>query len=323
MRDFNLEKHLSMLLHVLAWIMYIALIFNGNISRYSFNEFLIHYGLIVGSHLIIFYLNYFYLIPKVLSQMQLLVFLAANFIIISILSLILTSILQPFNFTHLLFRCINITWFLLLSVIIRFSTDLYIKIQKDKERENEQLKTELIFLKAQINPHFLFNALNNLYALALKGSPRTAENILQLSAIMRYMLYETNDEKILLSKEIEVIQTYIALHELKNKTQEGINFSINGKTDAITIPPLLLLPLVENAFKHGTYPITISFNLTEHMFQMQLDNKIRASTQQNIGGVGLQNLRRRLDLLYKGTHQLVLNQTQDYFSVTLTLNLNP
>ncbi len=322
MRNSKLEKNLSVLLHLLAWIIYIALVYNGNASRFSFNGFLLHYGLIISSHLIIFYLNYFYLLPKVLSQMQLFLFLIANFIVISILSLLITSILGPFNLTHLFFRYINITWFLILSVIIRFSADLYLKMQKDKERENEQLKTELSFLKAQINPHFLFNALNNLYALALKGSPITAENILKLSAIMRYMLYETNDEKILLSKEIEIIQTYIALHELKNKTQEGIDFIVHGKIDSVTIQPLLLLPLIENIFKHGTYPIRIYFEVTENTFQMQLNNKLRVPSNQHIGGVGLQNLRRRLDLIYKDNHELTLKQTKDNFNVSLILTLN-
>ncbi|WP_461093107.1 sensor histidine kinase [Spirosoma gilvum] len=309
------------MLHLLAWVSYVALVFTSNASRFSFTNLLLHYGPILSTNCLIFYLNYFYWVPKVLARTQLLQFVAANTVGVALLALLVTIMLQQ-NVQHtIIHRAFNLGWFMTLAVIIRFSSDWYANLQSKKETENVQLKTELSFLKAQINPHFLFNALNNLYALALKKSDDTPNKILQVSSIMRYLLYETNEDCIRLSKEIEIIQTYISLHELRNKSGESVHFEVHGPVNDVVIQPLLFLPLVENVFKHGTYPIAIRFDIFPKRIEVQLSNNILEISSPVSGGVGLQNLKRRLDLLHKQTHQLVFNRSNDQFTARLTIDL--
>lgn len=319
MSQSRLERVLPIMLHLLAWVSYVALVFSSNASRFSLTSLLLHYGPTLTTNCLIFYLNYVYWVPKVLSRTQLLQFVIANTVGIALLALIVTMMLQQNIQDVIIYRAFNLGWFMTLAVIIRFSSDWYTNLQSKKEMENEQLKTELSFLKAQINPHFLFNALNNLYALALKKSDDTPDKILQISSIMRYLLYETDEDCIGLAKEIEIIQTYISLHELRNKSGEGVRFEVNGPVNDVVIQPLLFLPLVENVFKHGTYPIAIQFDIFPERIDVQVSNKLLEISSSVPGGVGLQNLKRRLDLLYKQTYQLVLNRSNDQFTARLII----
>lgn len=153
-------------------------------------------------------------------------------------------------------------------------------------------------MKAQINPHFLFNSLNNLYALSLRQAAETPDVILRISEMMHYLLYETNAEMVPLEKEIEMIRAYVAMHEMRGKSGEGIQFGTPGNLQAVMIQPLLLLPLVENVFKHGPSPIAIEVSLAGNVLRIYTENKLRAAGPELSGGVGIANLRRRLALLY-------------------------
>jgi two-component system LytT family sensor kinase len=216
---------------------------------------------------------------------------------------------------------LNITWFLILSILIRFSADWFRQKELEKDSENQQLKSELDFLKAQVNPHFFFNSLNNLYALSLKQAPETPETILRISRIMRYLLYETNVKEVPLALEAEMIATYVSLQQLKNKSGENISMEIIGDLGSIQIEPLLLLPIIENIFKHGSEPINITLHVSSPIVQLKTTNKIRNNNEKIAGGIGLTNLKRRLALLYPDTHQLELQENDDNFTAILTLNL--
>jgi two-component system LytT family sensor kinase len=325
-----IDRYLPVLLHGLGWIAYMLAVYNGNSVGHNFIEFSTHYGPKFILQALIFYSNYLYLIPTALAKLKVLRYIFLNMALVLLFGVCLTSAHYPntnlnqFPFLkYVWIDCLNITWFLILSILIRFSTDWFRQKQLEKERENQQLKTELDFLKAQVNPHFFFNSLNNLYALSLRQAPETPETILRISRIMRYLLYETNVKEVPLAHEAEMIATYISLQQLKNKSGENIGMEIIGDLGSVQIEPLLLLPIIENVFKHGAEPINIELQVSPLVIQLRTINKIRRSNEKNAGGIGIANLKRRLTLLYPYSHQLELQENDDNFTATLTLNLQP
>lgn len=198
--------------------------------------------------------------------------------------------------------------------------------------EREKLKAELSALKHQINPHFLFNILNGLYGLAYKNDDEpTAEGIAKLSQMMRYMLYESNDEKVPLTKEIQYIDHYIDLQRLRTNGLTHIDFQVSGDAQGKTVVPMILIPFIENAFKHGVstvHPsnIFIRLNIEDERLDFQVKNAIhKKSTIQNkpnpVGGIGLTNVKKRLKLVYKHTYNLSIDAREKSYHVSLTLPL--
>lgn len=184
-------------------------------------------------------------------------------------------------------------------------------------------RAELDFLRLQISPHFLFNALNSIYALAYKQSEKTPKALLQLSDLLRYVLYEKTN-KVPLEKEWEMLQHFIALQSLRlgNKLQAKIEK--HGNLNAFDIPPYLLISFAENAFKHGKLtsvenPFKISLRANNHVLCFISENKVGIKNKDDQKGIGLDNLRKRLELLYPDQHNLSVENTNDIFKVTLTL----
>jgi LytS/YehU family sensor histidine kinase len=153
-----------------------------------------------------------------------------------------------------------------------------------------------------MNPHFLFNTLNSLYALSIKGSPDTPEGIMKLSQLMRYMLYESGRGRVYLVKELEAIGYYIHLQRLRMPAHVPIAYEVQGEVGDKLIEPMLLLPLVENVFKHGLTHIAICLEVRDRQLVLRTRNSLRKVPVGGAGGIGLQNLRRRLQLLYAGKH---------------------
>ncbi|UNY98054.1 histidine kinase [Zhouia spongiae] len=205
-----------------------------------------------------------------------------------------------------------------------FLLDYQIRIQKEKsEMEAAARRAELDFLRLQISPHFLFNALNSIYALAYKQSEKTPKALLQLSDLLRYVLYEKTN-KVPLEKEWEMLQHFIALQSLRlgNKLQAKIEK--HGNLNAFDIPPYLLISFAENAFKHGKLtsvenPFKISLRANNHVLCFISENKVGIKNKDDQKGIGLDNLRKRLELLYPDQHKLSVENTNDIFKVTLTL----
>ncbi len=193
----------------------------------------------------------------------------------------------------------------------------------------EKQSGELALLRSQINPHFLFNTLNNIYSLVYKKSEDAPEAVMKMSSIMRYMLYDATTDKVLLEKEIEYLKSFIALEKLRIKHKEFVEFNITGNVDGLTIAPMLLIPFVENAFKHGSRSVSnpgIRINLSVGSQQILFDvsNYIRKNTNistDQMGGIGLNNIQRRLNLLYPGKHKLEIVKNDDLYSVHLTISI--
>jgi len=192
----------------------------------------------------------------------------------------------------------------------------------------EKQEAELNYLKSQTNPHFLFNTLNNIYSLTRDKSDLAPESILRLSKILRFMLYETSGSSISIDQELKIIADYIALEKLRYDDTLVVNFNHSIDNNAQTLPPLLLMPLVENAFKHGVSETRdLPFvEITLSVIEQQLLFKVKNSTETNTSNenlkenIGLANLRRQLELLYKDYH-LAVEKNDNSFSVTLTINL--
>lgn len=199
-----------------------------------------------------------------------------------------------------------------------------------KERETIHLKTELNFLRSQISPHFMFNILNNLVALARKKSDDLEPAIVNLSHIMRYMLYESDDNRVPLGKEVEYLKSYINLQMLRFGSEVKVKINITGNPELFMIEPMLLIPFVENAFKHGTGMIEnpvilISLDVKDdsHQLQFRVVNEVSPLDVSKDGssGIGLSNVQRRLAILYPEKHDLRVFDKDNSFTAELTLQL--
>ncbi len=234
---------------------------------------------------------------------------------------------EAINFMFFTFVYVATTTFL--SLIREWFTLQKISA-KLKDAEKEKLEAELKILKTQINPHFLFNTLNNLYSLTLDKSDKAPDLVLKLSDMMRYILYECSDKYVLMKKEIAFLQGYIDLQRIRLDEAIPVSFQINGNVENKKIAPLLLEPLIENAFKHGVYRknsggfVNIIIQLEKaDSIEIEIRNKKEEHLEENKevkGGIGLQNVKRRLDLLYPKKYQLNVINKGDEFVVKLHIN---
>lgn len=219
---------------------------------------------------------------------------------------------------------------LLGSAAIEISVHAQRQAQLSIELANERLATEMKWLRWQMNPHFLFNALNNIYSLTVVKSDKAPENLMALSDMMRYMLYEGNKERVPLEKEIGYLRKYIDLQKLKDSG--GMNISVELPTvgSTLTIAPQLLLPFVENAFKHSNIEdlekgwIKVKLVQENSDIRFEVTNSIpdRPSPKDAQGGLGLANVKRLLTLTYPNQHNLIINEADQQFSVCLDLSLS-
>jgi uncharacterized protein (DUF2164 family) len=201
--------------------------------------------------------------------------------------------------------------------------------QKNKELEKEKLQTELAFLKNQVSPHFFMNTLNNIHALIDINSEDAKESVIKLSKLMRYLLYDTEEGKTTLAKEIEFIKSYIDLMKLRFTSHVSVNLSFPGYIPNITIPPMLFTSLLENAFKHGisyqkTSFIELIMNTDETFLYFSIKNSKRIGDNglNQPGGIGLDNLRKRLELIYQERYSFKQNEDEDTFEINIKLPLN-
>jgi hypothetical protein len=201
--------------------------------------------------------------------------------------------------------------------------------RKAARARSEQLVTELKFLRSQLNPHFLFNTLNNVYTLALVGDEKAPESLLRLSEMLRYMLYESETTTVPLGREIAYIRNYIELQRLKASGMRGLTVELDESRPDLPIAPLLFVPLVENAFKHGNLDeeegyIHIELKTTPATVSCRVTNSVSSPTspRDQTGGIGLDNLRKRLALLYPDRHELTVEESPHRFYVRTHLQLS-
>lgn len=216
------------------------------------------------------------------------------------------------------------------AVAIKLIKHWYQKKIENEQLEKEKLRSELQILKGQVHPHFMFNTLNSIYALSLKRPQDTSEAILKLSDLMRYILTESTQQTIELKKEIEIVRHYIELERSRFEHRLDMTMNIKGDLDDKSVAPLLLLPFIENSFKHGANEmidqawISLDLNVENDVLKFKLINgrSHENGDNPNSAHVGLQNVKRRLNLLYPNAHELRITEDADSFVVALTLSLH-
>ncbi|WP_456867398.1 sensor histidine kinase [Galbibacter sp. BG1] len=342
----------EILLHFLVWLCWFGVMLFQSYSRTGTIDFTSNLSPRFFINIVLFYFNYYYLVPKLLLKKKILPYLFISLAIIVVVNYIMELTLPPdllfhreeikglprpedfarrfprddwFKFKMFIGPAIGGAFYFVVGTIIR----VYIEWNKNErireKTENEKINSELQFLKTQLNPHFLFNSLNAVYTLSIKKSPDTPEAIISLSELMRYMIYEANKEVVYLEKELEYIKSYIQLQRLRLPNAEDVYFNIYGDDKGKTIKPLLFISFIENAFKYGTdYTgntwVKINISIQEDKVHLFVKNKIGIIQKApESSGIGLKNIQNRLKLLYPETHKLDIENDGNYYTINLTI----
>lgn len=281
-----------------------------------------------------FYLNTQFFIPRLSYRKSIFIYLAVNVGLLAGILLINRWVFDALLFKYpysinkaFLHNALPFLFFVLIAIAFKTVSDRITLERVAQEKESENLKTELAFLRSQISPHFLFNVLNNMIALVRMKSDKLEPTILKLSSLMQYMLYETDDEKVLLKSEADYLRSYIDLQQLRFGDRLNLKVDLNAKEHWHAIEPMLLIPFVENAFKHGTGmlekpEIDIRLQAADNELTFIVKNKYIESdrAKDKVSGIGLANVKRRLQLLYGKGHDLAVEKYGGWFSVTLKLD---
>ncbi len=326
--------------HLLFWLsLYVILVFLDQSENLGY--VLVKEVVNVTFFALMVYLNIFYIFPQYLTKKNLLIHLGvlavAAFLITPIKTLVFY--ITSSNYADVQSYFLNnqpsiffSTFFIgIASTIYNIMNDWLLSQREKKELQSQTLQSELKFLKSQINPHFLFNTLNSLYALTLKKSDQAPEIVLKLSEMMRYMLYECNVPMVPLQKEVNYLKNYLELEKLRQGKRMTINFEIIGEPRTQRIAPLMFIPFIENCFKHGiNHQISDGFvNITLDIKDDEVNINIVNSksptrpspTGKKSGGIGLVNVRRRLNILYPDKHTLRVTEDPNTYKVYLSLQM--
>ncbi|MBC3540209.1 sensor histidine kinase [Rufibacter sediminis] len=343
-----MKKHLPLLLHLLLWLGLLALAlwvhFGIDRTEMPLSWVALDVAQTFAFHLVLFYLNWFILL-RILAKGNVLGYALAVLLSLVLFAAVRSPIeifqiekqasvspkaaevlrkhpnqveLKNVMIPLLVMGLMNV----FLSSSLRVTGEYLRNERRRKELELQHTSTELELLKAQVNPHFLFNTLNNIYSLAYQNSPATPDAILKLSLLLRYQLYETNTPVVALEREVEYLEHLLDLHRLRLTDPALLTFQVNGAINGISIPPMLLMPLVENMFKHGltTAPMEVTLSSEPGSLTFTTKNRLKGSGPQgSFGGIGLQNLRRRLELLYPQAFSFSTRQQDQDFIAELSL----
>ncbi len=343
-----MKKSIIVFLHVSFWSMCLFIVFmlvmalNAGNTHITTRSFLspLSIGIILPG-IIGFYTFYLFLFEKFLAKKRIL----KLFLVASLISLLSSAITQIVLF--LIFDGKRVNWTLetvismgvalafvslafgIVGLVMKGFITWYndIKLKADLNKKNYEI--ELALVKSQINPHFLFNTINNIDILIEKDSQKASVYLNKLSDIMRFMLYETVEEKIELNKELSYIEKFIDLQKLRTTNQNYINYTVNGDASSCMIAPILFIPFIENAFKHAENKkienaITIKIDIEKSKLIFTCENYYdpHSNQQQDFGGLGTELIKKRLFLLYPNKHSLTITKKSELYKVELILNLN-
>ncbi|MBE9488257.1 MAG: histidine kinase [Bacteroidetes bacterium] len=349
-----MNKTKNIILHFICWsiLMFITTVNNINFSDYNElakDAFIKENLLVWGVYILLFYLCYFFIFPKLFIKKRYFLFvlsLVVSFLLsfniinrfhtdrligyykneiielnqnqdiyprrkVNKLSIIENRLkraeLNKNTFNILAPHSARTNYPIILVIITAFGIRFFQKWRSYKDNlekiKRQQTESELMYLRKQTNPHFLFNTLNSIYSLVIGSSEEAGDAVLKLSNILRYMLYQTDKDKVSLKKEISIIEDYLDIQKLKTTELTKINFIRECDKDDYFLPPLILLPFVENAFKYGADNVNDSFinieiNAINGVLEFKVTNKIVCQSENEEGGIGISNIRRRLELLY-------------------------
>ena len=311
-------------IHIVSWLAYAMMIFYFQSRVFEVGDAVIHTLRLLGIHMTVFYFHLVVLLPRFFEKNKYLYYVIGIIIVIIGVHYLITftndllprpdfsgisdhrprrgSGLRPFLW--LIFgSVVNSILMLFFSTIVWMTTESRKRKQRESNLMNEKLQSEMQFLKSQINPHFLFNALNNIYSLSYTKSPQAPQMILKLSEMLRHVVYESPEKKIPLEKELTYIQNYIDFQRLRAGKEINVNFDVKNVDQALMIEPMLLIPFVENAFKHSDFEndpsgkIEILIRTSGKEIEFEITNTIGKNQTKDLqSGIGIENVKRRLEL---------------------------
>lgn len=326
-------------IHIIYWLLifYFTFVRNPITTKFVVPDFFIWTYFMV--FILTFYFHYLIVMKQVFKSFcwkKLFVGIFASYLVFTFLRWIIEQVI-----TQILFNRINYTephfvnymldniqyssMTIILSSLLWFVIYSIRLLEYNKLILEENKNTEIKFLKAQINPHFVFNTLNNIYSMVYFQSDKSLTALDKLSQIMRFTTYESQKEKIRLTDEIDYIKAYIELEQLRHQDSVLIDFKVEIENEFEEIPPYILSPLVENALKHGEVSnaelINIELKVLENQLSFKVKNKIGTQKKDSLGGIGLDNLQKRLEIYYPGKHQLKIKNNENHFTAELEIDL--
>ncbi|AXY74503.1 sensor histidine kinase [Paraflavitalea soli] len=348
MKSFYIANN-RVLTHILFWVGYMAVYTGVHTGDDDMMEYFLYEVQRLPGAMLVAYVNMYLLYPRFFVKRQYAAYTIAAIVLLFVSSVICriitekwfeplffptTTYREPIFVWYMLFK--SMVWFLspvlFFTLIIKILQQWFRQERRQQQVEKEKLSAELNFLKAQVHPHFLFNTLNNLYALTLQASPAAPTVVLKLSELMSYMLYDSQANLISLKKEVQHVKNYIELEKLRYNDRLEVSMNVSGDIEQVSIAPLLLIPFVENAFKHGVSNetdnvwVTIDIKAWAGWLSIKVENSYNdtlpaAGESADKNGIGLQNVTRRLNLMYPQAHELVIDKEPGRFSVDLKIKM--
>lgn len=351
-----MKKSFVILLHIGFWACYFLLIFivlaiyskSGHAAGSHNRVMTALYSILLFAFIpsvISYFLYYFFLFPRYLQQKK--IILAILFgLLISVVASILAYMLHRYfiesgqladmdqggkNGRSTALRTITVMTFIgalcgTVALVIKGFITWFNEIKLKQVLREKNYEMEMALVKSQLDPHLLFNTINNIDALILKDSIAASDYLNKLSDIMRFILYETKGDKISLGKEIEYIDKYIALQKIRTANENYVHFEVIGSPGSKMIAPMVFIPFIENAFKHTNNKklvnaISVRILIKDETVQLVCENKFdpKVAVQQTIGGLGNNLIKKRLDLIYAGNYTLDVHKTDDQYSINLTI----
>lgn len=327
---------------VILWVGYTSLpllnAFQQDSTKPSVNPYTnpFYWAYVSLSAIFLFYLNANYLFPKLYKRQKQIQYILVLMIVLGVLIFLRYIVRIAVVDDNLVFPLFIFNVFIQylyvygISTSYRFFSDYQTEQKIQRDKENERLKSELSFLRSQISPHFMFNLLNSLVSLARKKSDLVEPVLLKMSELLRYMLYEKDDKKISLEREIEYLKSYVELQKIRFGNSIDVEFTVESFDSHASIEPMLLIPFIENSFKHGVALVEKPFikifltNVGKEL-KFVVSNKFNSEVveqKDNASGIGLQNIQRRLELLYPSQYTLEINKEKDTFKAELVIFLN-
>lgn len=328
--------------HILFWMLTVgfhAYTHSGIIQQAGFGQFALELLVRNGLLAVVIYTNLLVIIPKLNHQKN-----YGMLIMLLLTTLVFYVVVKNFHDVYLYGHILNnperqgffhnsfynfsiVIFYLAFATTLHLSKQWYLQKELIRKIELEKLNTELEYLKAQINPHFLFNSLNTVFFQIDKQNTTARETLSKFSDMLRYQLYECNRKEIAVEKEIQCLKNYVELQRLRKDEHYDIQFTFSEELKNFTVPPLLLLPFIENAFKHVSHftdrknIITIDLKKSGNQFELVVFNTKDPKPTPGNGGIGLKNVQRRLELLYPTRHDLKITEQPEAFRAQLTLTL--
>lgn len=330
--------------HIAFWLAYYVfwiLLFN---SRMGWSEAVVNASVVIFMHGAVSYFNIYVLFPKFLKKKEYLTYIVSILLSITLACFLLVIIFITINtisfesqeevwsWGFFNSNAISISYTVAITMSLKMVKQWYERDKLTQNLERINTETELKYLKSQINPHFLFNSLNSIYALTLKKSDLAPELVLKLSEILRYVLYEAKERFVDLEKEVNYVQSYLDLEKMRHGDRLMVNFTTEGDLAGHRIAPMLFLTFLENSFKHGISSnagrgyVDVKMALDRNLLTFVITNSKAKKPESRIngdsGGIGLENVKKRLNLLYPDKHDILISETPDSYVVELDLDLN-